>query len=1433
MLAEILLCGLASANIGLKSISFDGIHDSIKSVDSLTEYIADDKLYDAGINIKNLTSYNATNLDYIERTYTEDDHYNDEFNFTKQIISPSFEESNNLKGYKSTVSGAINYVYDIDFYTFHLYSDATVKVIPGFSTYRNVQLHKIIVKEDGTVKRGMYFDARFNNLNNGIFYGICTSLSAGSYCISVQDIKGARSTYEFTLDVEYRPVTNEEIKVYQLAKDYKINSVAWISDYNPLGVLPFDQKTIELPNNDATKQLLDYKLVDYDRFLQSSLFVWGKETRTAYYTFFKSLQTEVNEKLSELQAEKVKLECARDAVGYVEKGFDLLLTGFSLAGKPFKKYISIPFSVIMAFAWALDECGSQKFSGGGIPDSVADIIDSFIPTGQIMAVESFKHYLEQICSDLEVDPNRTSDDEIVRVDSYYQFRINDNKKLELSYVKHYDRLFLSGIIRYNNENFPNSLFRGKFYKLKNISDFKDARKHIQHQYEPVDPSKILFTPINNNDEGGGDVDGTVFEYDYDWFSFTAKYTGPHKFYSTGIAKNFTDSLVGEIYSERIVGDTNEEKLLAFNDGDGYDKNFCVYYYLECGETIFLRIHGKEWKTINTHYIIHARYVDHTEPGWDFSPTPYIEKELSFEYDHVNLLTVRFADTGYKIIQDYGAQNGSQMKLFDSKGNILADNKGTRDRNNGNGFICADVYSGQYYFLKIYMPYSIEGKTAKITITSVDEYYETFNELPKITNTDKIPNHLDDFDIDRDRAALGVFTPDLTAHYEFSITNNMTNSEPNFEIYDTYTGENLNSKINGNNAGEQNGVYLLEGNRDYLIVITLDNPHFSFGHVSLRTSYYITDYYVLPIPVEYNMLRQDQYYEQVIDIKGNETKDFRYSFEQGGFKLVQLFGLSNNIEMEIYDIRNNLIENNRDSGFNNTALITFEAMDGELYRIRLINKNSISKEIKLTIVPVNNKIEEFNHIEKVSSNSDNQYYSNPYSNAVVAFTPSQTGMYSFRLYDRTFPVDAFIYVLDITSTEEIQENLDYNDNYNEHDDFSKVNRKLEQGKTYLIIISKAKRHFQFYTSLYLSIENIGKVLENSSYGRTNYIDFSMGLKDQSVDTLYYCERAGYTSFDATRGSVRDTTTQIDIQIFDYFTDVEITPLYKKVDGNKPKIIVELEKGHTYKITIRKRDSVGNFYKLYLNVSEVDNIDQIRSKTFGINMDDSRYFDATLYISKGQSVEYFLTFKYSGEKIIQTFGEIDTYLKIYDSSGKLVRSDDDGGYGNECNAFIKLQAMADEQYRCVIEFVDITKSGYTKLAVAPLYNLGGYDYYYNCEPLWLDDNKYSFTPSYGTCGLFTFKAPYDGQYSFALACLRMQKNDYKDTYLYVIDPSSTDELRTKADSPSDYEEDDNSNSLLQAKVVKNLQKGKWYFVVASFKNSYVTSSNQININISYLG
>lgn len=205
--------------------------------------------------------------------------------------------------------------------------------------------------------------------------------------------------------------------------------------------------------------------------------------------------------------------------------------------------------------------------------------------------------------------------------------------------------------------------------------------------------------------------------------------------------------------------------------------------------------------------------------------------------------------------------------------------------------------------------------------------------------------------------------------------------------------------------------------------------------------------------------------------------------------------------------------------------------------------------------------------------------------------------------------------------------------------------------------------------------------------------------------------------------------------------------------------------------------------------------------------NRYVERVVKLDEGSYCNFTTTFPYGGYKILQTFGTKDAEILLYSADGTLLASNDDSGYN--LNAFIRYNFSANTTYVIRVKMHSTTAYGETKLGITPANaikstNSTSLSTYEDISGITNSTNFALNTYAAPNCTrVVTFTPPSSGDYTFTI------ESDI-DTYMYVIDPRSSELLILG----TDY--DDDSGEAANPLLTKTLSSGIKYLIVYSAWN-----------------
>ena len=238
------------------------------------------------------------------------------------------------------------------------------------------------------------------------------------------------------------------------------------------------------------------------------------------------------------------------------------------------------------------------------------------------------------------------------------------------------------------------------------------------------------------------------------------------------------------------------------------------------------------------------------------------------------------------------------------------------------------------------------------------------------------------------------------------------------------------------------------------------------------------------------------------------------------------------------------------------------------------------------------------------------------------------------------------------------------------------------------------------------------------------------------------------------------------------------------------------------------STGGYYSASLCVAKPtynENFSIIQSA-----MNTKRYTEKSIILTPGSYCDFYVTFGTTGTKLIQTFGTKDTSIEFYSTTGDmLVHNTETEDDGFRFNAFLRYEALAGTQYIIRVRLWDSNSFGSIKLAIIPAESscapdADAIDCYEDIRAIEGND---SYTwQSYSQLNhvqVLTFTASETGTYKFEIT------SEF-DTFLYVIDPRSSDELIQYIDF------DDDSAEGINAQISRTIDAGIPYLIIISGYN-----------------
>ena len=1413
MLAELFLCGLASANLGLESASKfkndfnvkDEVSvDELSSINVRSEYLNE--------NQSKLLSYNnrSSNVSNIwENRCEETTSYNDyPTSAGTQVVFATYDNEQDLEecdGFKTTIKGNISTKIDRDFYNFYVYGAGDLKCILTDYYFENycIQIKKL------NPETGNYIDVGLT-YTNATKYTIYETLSAGAYTIGVYTENNPGTTnhsYEMVLEFEYDECV--EVSLGEMKYSYGVDALAWVSDYEPLNspAFSFGKKTSQ-SNVNSLEKLLPMN----EDILQSSIYLFGSNSKRLAKQYVQFLYDNFYNELQRLEEEKVKWETASKITRFFEDVIEIaldvvLFVATSGASEAVNEAV---------FIFQLTEsCAELE---GFDPHFLSNYFSSLVPEDQIMETEETLRYLDKL--NTLFAGNNYHEDDTIRIDNYYRYTVN-NGKVSINYKKDFnaDEVILSeeDDIR---PAFPNnSHVRGKYYPIKRLEDFHDAEKHIKHNFDLIPVTIDDCTQIYEVWDGGAAPD-EIHVGEFKWFYFEAPSTGTFSIQSSTKSTNLSDNLVGELFPHTVRG-RNTEDLIVSDNGDGRTGNFRLFYFLEKGETVFLRVHGENWRTVNETFSIVAQQCP---VHYEVEEEDLIFKEsITFANDPTIWRVFKFKTVGNKIIKAFNNNLPVKFKVCNYRGELVAES-GEDFEQYSKQMLSAYFEKDEMYFIKFFYPdYKYNNKKLDFAIIATTKDYENRTDVIELSNSDN-GGGTTSFEANTNEAGVGFFTPDLNAYYKFDTGSSTGDSAANVRIINSWNGEEISTTSDAINpfvSDDTTYTARLDAGQDYLIMSGFNDINSDSGKIKIRTSYYSDSYQSNSSPV----IIPSTYFERTLSFYNGSYADLLVKFAEGGWKIFQTFGTGTKINIELYD-SNNILLNKDDSvvnegkGANRNVLIYNEVNEGETYRIRIRSLDAASstlKRMKLTIVPTENYYSEGNYNSALNNfdTFDKAYLTSAWNSngtgyrGVFSFTAPYDGCYSFSSSTNPgYPEPSEMYIVDTTSVESINENTDHYESFGYSGTGLRA-KNMVKGRQYFIFIN-ATDDWHSVMLGYIYYEGI----KLGSFNTFNISNSTTSNNDARHNGVYVPTTSGYYVFDT---SLTYTSCNTSFSVCDLDTNNEVSYTDTEVRNGKSLKVAYLEKDHPYVLDINATGYSGNSCQVYMAIrnNQGPGLDKAPERiTIGSDSryhNEVRYDERVVHLQAGKTMTYYYTFALSGTKLFQTFGSKDTLMYLYDGNN-LLTSDDDKGYGS--NALIRYNVQANKEYKLVVKFWNSSEVGDIKTTVTPISS--GYSWWNTFEDLSTSSypgNSSFMVYHYTNCSYpEVISVDKGGTYE-------IETNTNFDTFLYLVDATST----------TSCVYDDDGGSGHNAKIRKYLYSGrKYYLVICAFDLSL--SDKDVDINIS---
>ena len=605
MIAELLLCGLASTNVCSNAKPNKEIYN-IRAADKFTNaensMLKNTEMLAIEKNFNSVLENNKSYSIFSEYYYEDDD--NNEMK-EAQFIGPSLskEGSASYEVVDYTVEGTFSKTNDNDWYRFYTngigtididlynlpdecclelyYYDFGTEVVENWHSNHDFTKIKAINKKKGSM----------NVLN------ISTTVEPKKYFIRVFPKSGATlytdNFYELSVNIKYKNGYNN-FSWTDLRYNKGIKAVSWISDFDPFNHKAFShyEKSSFDFVGDLESYILEKDLYSIGKNLQASLYLTGvdDETKTGLTTIVKFIKESIKSQGSSSKDVTVELKVI-EGVGIVVD--------------------------ILFFSGALEKA-SKIFDEVEIGNEMVDFFELaasaeyLIPQYKALTKDIYLEYLNTLENFLAVADNRA----VIQVDYYYEI-FNDSQFtsiLPTSETRHYYMGMNYGIELKGYSNYSDvdtlyglsgdSAFRGRLYPLKNYADFEESINRVSSvSLRDINTSKDREVSLTN------DQPNYLNDGEYHWYSFKAPITGRYQFTSNH-STDKTDTLdpYGEIYPYILSARCSSSDLICSDDNSNNDTNFLMTCSMLKDQIVYVRVRGKDWKG-HGHYSLAVNYID--------------------------------------------------------------------------------------------------------------------------------------------------------------------------------------------------------------------------------------------------------------------------------------------------------------------------------------------------------------------------------------------------------------------------------------------------------------------------------------------------------------------------------------------------------------------------------------------------------------------------------------------------------------------------------------------------------------------------------------------------------------------------------------------------------------------------------------------------------
>lgn len=545
------------------------------------------------------------------------DSYENNNSFKNATLLSNEPEKNEMPGnYSVSIEATLHkdpwfYLFwrdiDEDYFRFDVYGNASVSIILS-NIPATVDYDLELYMHDNTSGAGFESTEMISELEGcqgkyGVTESITKKLGPGTYYARVfpcgEDSYDAINKYNLKISVNY--LDRESVSIQDLRYNKGCKAALWMSDFNPVGIKPFSTLDKELiatypgPQiggvgcNPLLKYVYNNHTVEH-----ASLYLWDNEICSFIHN---QLKDNILPNLIAIQKEYDKGRLNWETKFEIINGVNTLVS-ISLLFLP--SGYSIPKVI-----------GAIQIFG---PPTFEFIIRALFPEYWDTHLSIVIGHVEDIIRVLAVKGNSTDDSQVIKISSVYTTIGETTPSSVINYYAHFDLELPIKDFIYHKDMIPTfnerSYVYGHIYGIRDSQDFYNAISGIEYTLDDINtslPQEVMINQayINNLNNG-----------EYNWYKFTAPTTGFYDFYTEGQdIDTFGELFYIPVPAQSIFGRN------AFDDDSGVEENFNIHFFLDKGQTVFIRVRGYYWLSQQSYSFkvnLTNEYLSYTLLASDFS-----------------------------------------------------------------------------------------------------------------------------------------------------------------------------------------------------------------------------------------------------------------------------------------------------------------------------------------------------------------------------------------------------------------------------------------------------------------------------------------------------------------------------------------------------------------------------------------------------------------------------------------------------------------------------------------------------------------------------------------------------------------------------------------------------------------------------------------------